>query len=293
MYWSKMMLTTALMATAVSANFMAHAEMKRDLLEARQTDSSDITACTSALLDVYSSVPTPPAAIVDDIEKHPQTDPCSFSTPASLSKQYASYSSEVMSWYSKNEDKISSALSECPILSHSPKSTAASETSSSGDDATSAAGTGTSAAAASTSSSATAASGSAASAATSGSAAASGTSAAAAAGTSTAAGHRETGMVLAAAAVAGMVVAAFYNNFNKYDRATKGYRGKVDSMALMYRYFNGVIPSPVMLMLEPKQYALFCFIDMIWSLVKTRARCGIESAVCKTLSKLFRLQNSK
>ncbi|KAF5632751.1 infection structure specific [Fusarium sp. NRRL 52700] len=110
---------TSLLATAVSANFMAHPLMKRDLLAPRETAPvGGITEeCQTAILDVYKTLPTPPPAIVSDITENPQTDPCSFSTPASLSKEYASYSSEIVSWYSKNEDEINSALSECPELS--------------------------------------------------------------------------------------------------------------------------------------------------------------------------------
>ncbi|KPM34419.1 hypothetical protein AK830_g12153 [Neonectria ditissima] len=121
---SKMLLATTLLATAVSANFMAHPLMKREL-DARATmDDTTIATtgisspeCQTAILSAYKDVPTPPSDIVSDLLEHPQTDPCKFTTPASLSKQYKSYSSEVMSWYSKNEDEISSALEECPALS--------------------------------------------------------------------------------------------------------------------------------------------------------------------------------
>jgi hypothetical protein len=111
---------TSLLATAVSANFMAHPLMKRDLLAPRATAPAvgGITEeCQTAILDVYKTLPTPPPAIVSDLTENPQTDPCSFSTPASLSKDYASYSSQILSWYSKNEGEIKSALSECPELS--------------------------------------------------------------------------------------------------------------------------------------------------------------------------------
>ncbi|KAF4419337.1 infection structure specific [Fusarium acutatum] len=111
---------TSLLATAVSANFMAHPLMKRDLLAPRATAPAvgGITEeCQTAILDVYKTLPTPPPAIVSDLTENPQTDPCSFSTPASLSKDYSSYSSQILSWYSKNEDEIKSALSECPELS--------------------------------------------------------------------------------------------------------------------------------------------------------------------------------
>lgn len=118
--YSKIILT-GLLATAVSAssNPMAHAEMKREILQPRQTDVTGgiSTECQTALLEVYSSLPSPPPEILSDAIENPQTDPCSFSTPASLSEEYASYQSEVLSWYSENEDEIQSVLEECPILS--------------------------------------------------------------------------------------------------------------------------------------------------------------------------------
>ncbi|KAK2688577.1 uncharacterized protein FRV6_06670 [Fusarium oxysporum] len=200
---------TSLLATAVSANFMAHPLMKRDLLAPRATAPAvgGITGeCQTAILDVYKTLPTPPPAIVSDLTKNPQTDPCSFSTPASLSKDYASYSSQILSWYSKNEDEIKSALSECPELSQyatavpvcataalggkggSGDATTTAEkpekTSASGDKTTAAAGGETSAE----------------------SEASTPTSSAAAVETNGAA--REGGFIYAAAAVAGVVVAA-------------------------------------------------------------------------------------
>ncbi|UPK94388.1 hypothetical protein LCI18_005323 [Fusarium solani-melongenae] len=117
---SKIVLVS-LLASAVSAqgNFMAHPQMKRDLLAPRATDSVAglDKECQEAIMEVYKTLPTPAPEIVKDLTEHPQTDPCHFSTPASLSKEYASYSSEVLGWYSKNEAEIKSALEECPALS--------------------------------------------------------------------------------------------------------------------------------------------------------------------------------
>ncbi|KAF5723792.1 bifunctional xylanase deacetylase, partial [Fusarium mundagurra] len=66
---------TSLLATAVSANFMAHPLMKRDLLAPRATAPvGGITEeCQTAILDVYKTLPTPPPAILSDITEHPQT----------------------------------------------------------------------------------------------------------------------------------------------------------------------------------------------------------------------------
>lgn len=216
------LLTTALLATAASANFMAHQEMKREMLQPRQTATEGgvggiSTECQTALLDIYSSLPSPPAEILSDAVQNPQTDPCSFSTPASLSKQYASYSSEVVSWYSENQKEIGSVLSECPVLSQyatmvpvcetgagSPKATDASDATMT-DAMSSAMETGAAASVSKAVSSAMSKAASSAASAASGSAA--GTSPAAATQTGNS-GHRETGMAIVAMAVAGLVVAA-------------------------------------------------------------------------------------
>ncbi|CAJ0552203.1 Ff.00g061820.m01.CDS01 [Fusarium sp. VM40] len=118
----------SLLASAVTANsFMAHPLMKRDLLAPRATDAASPTdaaglvdglsgECQSAILDVYKTLPTPPPAVVSDLMENPQTDPCDFTVPSSLSKDYASYSSKIVSWYGEYEGEISSAIKECPEL---------------------------------------------------------------------------------------------------------------------------------------------------------------------------------
>ncbi|KAK0386000.1 hypothetical protein NLU13_5837 [Sarocladium strictum] len=97
--------------------------LKRDLeaLQPRQTDSaggsSNIEACQSAALDLLTSLPTPPPEIQSDAVNNAQTgDPCSFSTPSSLSAEYSSYSEKLMSWYSGHEDSIKSVADKCSDL---------------------------------------------------------------------------------------------------------------------------------------------------------------------------------
>lgn len=190
---SKILLST-LLASAASASFMAHPNMKREI-EARATATATgvlSEECQSAILNIYSDVPTPPAEIVSDLLDHPQTDPCHFSTPASLSKEYASYSSEVVSWYDDNKKALSSALSECPALSSYATGIDACETGSSGSgsDSKSSSDSGSEAKATGTS----------------------GSDKASATGSSsssspTGAASRQTGMAVAAIAVAGFVVA--------------------------------------------------------------------------------------
>ncbi|KAH7191867.1 uncharacterized protein B0J16DRAFT_331875 [Fusarium flagelliforme] len=112
----------SLLATAVSANvnFMANPIMKRAALEPRQTglpSLGDITPeCQSAVLDLAQGIPTPAPEIVSDLLENPQTDPCDFSTPASLSAEYSSYSADIISWYGENSGDIMSAIKECPEL---------------------------------------------------------------------------------------------------------------------------------------------------------------------------------
>ncbi|KAF7550632.1 hypothetical protein G7Z17_g5574 [Cylindrodendrum hubeiense] len=196
---SKILLTT-LLASAASANmnFMAHPNMKREL-EARATATSGALSeeCASALQEVYTDIPTPPAAIISDILSQTQTDPCKFTTPASLSKQYSSYSEEVVSWYDDHSDDIESIYSECPALSaYATGSVDACETGSSGsssDDSDSDSNTSDAAATASATG-------------TSGADSASSTKSSTDS-TATGGASRQSGMAIAAVAVAGFVVA--------------------------------------------------------------------------------------
>lgn len=110
----------SLAGSALANHFMAPHHLKRDL-QARQTGLPDLgdipeisDECQSAGLSVLASLPTPPPEIVSAEMKNPQTgDPCDFTAPASLRDEYESYGSSVISWASKNEDKISKALSAC------------------------------------------------------------------------------------------------------------------------------------------------------------------------------------
>ncbi|RSL52675.1 hypothetical protein CEP54_010792 [Fusarium duplospermum] len=103
---SKIVLVS-LLASAVSAqgNFMAHPQMKRDLLAPRATDSVAglDKECQEAIMEVYKTLPTPAPEIVKDLTEHPQTDP-SLLQHSRLPLQ-------------GNEAEIKSALEECPALS--------------------------------------------------------------------------------------------------------------------------------------------------------------------------------
>jgi hypothetical protein len=121
------MQTTFILATLAGsalANInMAHPMLKRSVndLAPRQTDSGipDISPeCQTAVLDVVKTLPTPPPEILSEEMKNPQqvTDPCKFTTPASLSDEYASYSSELLDWYNDNSKSLSSIFSLCSDL---------------------------------------------------------------------------------------------------------------------------------------------------------------------------------
>ncbi|OIW28661.1 hypothetical protein CONLIGDRAFT_389627 [Coniochaeta ligniaria NRRL 30616] len=211
------MLTTPLLlalaaATAVSANYHPVAlAAKRDLI-ARQSSTDETaaaTSCLSAVLSIYSSLPTPPPEILSWEQTAAFTDPCSISIPASIAPAFSSYESEALSWFTAHSSELFSALSQCPQESSAVGGSTpdictggagggggagkTTTTDAAGNAGTTTKGTGTTAAA-------------------TGSAGTAGTStgAGAAASTHSNAGPRETGFVAGAVAVAGLlgVVAA-------------------------------------------------------------------------------------
>lgn len=147
-------------------------------LQARAT----VTAPDSACLSIIQTAPTPPPALVSELAKNPVTDVCSFSIPSSLSKDWGSYTSSAASWFKAH----SSDLSKCPgfdqIKSKSPVDCKAGSGGSGGSQTTGGSG-------------ATTASGTA-------------TGTAASASKTGGAAARETGMVMAFVAAAGVALAA-------------------------------------------------------------------------------------
>lgn len=93
---------------------MLHPQMKREILQARQTLPDLSPSCTSAVLGLYSSLPTPPARLVSALGSG---NPCSASVPSSLNSEFSDYQSSIGSWYSSNSGDVSSAFSVCPELS--------------------------------------------------------------------------------------------------------------------------------------------------------------------------------
>ncbi|RYO81389.1 hypothetical protein DL766_001794 [Monosporascus sp. MC13-8B] len=137
------MFTKALLSTTA---FAAAASAFVPNLQARQTGTTGFSEeCQSAMNDVmplYSSMPTPPPAVMSAITASPAADPCA--TPdlsGSALSQWESYTSEINDWASSNSAALQSALQECteftqyasvPVCTGS----AAQPTGSSSDDST-------------------------------------------------------------------------------------------------------------------------------------------------------------
>ncbi|KFG77820.1 hypothetical protein MANI_004480 [Metarhizium anisopliae] len=152
----------ALAGTAFAAN-----------LQPRQTDLGAATQC----LDLLKTIPTPPPDLTKEWMTNPPKDYCSISIPASLSKDWSSYTSSASSWVKAH----SSDLAKCPgggqVTAKSPL------------DCKAGSGSGTQATA------------------TSGSAT-SGSATGASQPTKTGGASRETGVAFAAVAAAGLALAA-------------------------------------------------------------------------------------
>ncbi|KAL0930623.1 infection structure specific protein [Colletotrichum truncatum] len=115
---AKLALVAALTGSAIAAMDLRPDRVRRDLLP-RQTDIPNPSAdsCLSALATVYANAPTPPPKIVSyEMTAAPQTDPCSVTYPSELSAEYSSYTSAVISWVNANSASINSALSQCSTV---------------------------------------------------------------------------------------------------------------------------------------------------------------------------------
>ena len=113
-------------ASAISTAFAVvdidHPILQRDLnaLLPRETKLSGAVSskCSSALSGFLSSVPTPPPKLLTAVEgeSKTKTNPCSYHPPSSAAKEYSSYTSEVLSWYSKHSKEVDAAFKVCPEL---------------------------------------------------------------------------------------------------------------------------------------------------------------------------------
>ncbi|KAH6605453.1 hypothetical protein Trco_007160 [Trichoderma cornu-damae] len=116
-------LLLAFVASASAAvDYMAIPHVRRELnilpraTPASQDSVDDTSKCASEALDFVGSLPTPPPQILSDLTQNPQTDPCDFTVPKSLSAEYSSYEAEVLTWFSSHKSELSSLVSECSDL---------------------------------------------------------------------------------------------------------------------------------------------------------------------------------
>ncbi|KAL2201928.1 hypothetical protein CC79DRAFT_1326726 [Sarocladium strictum] len=113
---------TAFIGSACAVVDIAHPILQRDVnaLLPRATGVTDAVSskCQSALSEILSSVPTPPPQLVsaETKEASSMTNPCSYQPPSSISKEYSSYTSEVLSWYSKHSKEVDAAFKVCTEL---------------------------------------------------------------------------------------------------------------------------------------------------------------------------------
>ncbi|KAH8173709.1 hypothetical protein LIA77_07964 [Sarocladium implicatum] len=108
--------------TAVAVVDIDHPILQRDVnaLLPRETKvSGDVSSkCSSALSGVLSSIPTAPPKLLSAVEgqSKTETDPCSYHPPSSVSKEYSSYTSDILSWYSKHSKEVDAAFKVCTEL---------------------------------------------------------------------------------------------------------------------------------------------------------------------------------
>ncbi|KAK4066240.1 uncharacterized protein Triagg1_8072 [Trichoderma aggressivum f. europaeum] len=122
MHSNAVLLLTFVASASAAIDFMAIPHVRRELNLPRATPINEIrdtdpNKCVSEALSFVKTIPTPPPEIVSDLSKNPQTDPCKVSFPSSLSAEYSSYSSEVVSWLEGHKDELTSLASDCSVLS--------------------------------------------------------------------------------------------------------------------------------------------------------------------------------
>lgn len=126
MHFSAVLPVLAAVVAAEQAIHPGHLAVKRELV-ARQTatptagaggDGAD-AECLSALMGLYSTIPTPPPEVLSFAGDAATAtgDLCTLSIPETIKPAYSSYEAEVVSWLKDNEKGISSALDECPQYS--------------------------------------------------------------------------------------------------------------------------------------------------------------------------------
>ena len=107
--------TLAAAATAQQANVLPEAQVAKRTIEAIVARETDAMACATAAASIYVTLPTPPPEVLSYEMSNPQTDPCSYSVPATLSAPFSSYTEAVKSWYSGHSAEVNSVLKACSI----------------------------------------------------------------------------------------------------------------------------------------------------------------------------------
>ena len=111
---------TALAATIIPV--MAYINPRTLTSTAAYPDVTYSDECLDGLMSMAADAPYPPTEIIDwetqtqNLNLLATGGPCAIQTalPASLSSEWVSHQSEVMSWYTANEADISSVLAQCP-----------------------------------------------------------------------------------------------------------------------------------------------------------------------------------
>ncbi|GAP82713.1 hypothetical protein SAMD00023353_0102490 [Rosellinia necatrix] len=114
------MFSKALLAATVigAATAQVPALAKPDFIKRGEFDGLDLDPkCESALADastLYSSVPTPPAALLSETLP---ADPCVTPTfTGKLQSEWASYTSEAEAWYTSHSDELLNFVTACSGL---------------------------------------------------------------------------------------------------------------------------------------------------------------------------------
>lgn len=106
--------STLLALLAATASATLHAGAALPQLHPRQTASPDASKCQSDFMDVYASSPTPPPEILALEQTNPLTDWCIYSVPSSLSSTFKAYESAVSVWVDGHVSEIHAFASRCP-----------------------------------------------------------------------------------------------------------------------------------------------------------------------------------
>ena len=112
---SRAIFVAALVATAAADAVMRNVLAARHMgLQPRQTQKADDAKCSTDFGGVYAAAPTPPPEIIAYVQVNPLTDWCQYSVPSSLAALFTSYESAVSSWADVNVAQVSSLANECP-----------------------------------------------------------------------------------------------------------------------------------------------------------------------------------